>query len=557
MINFGTVRPGSLLRIPFDSFGADGQSITMTGLAAADIEVFKDGGTTARASDAGYTLDDTDGIDFAMLTGIHGFSIDLADNTTAGFYAAGSQYRVVVSAIDIDTQTVRFTAAIFTIGYPQAILNTTIATLASQTSFTLTAGPAEDDALNGMEVLIHDVASAVQLGRAVIADYTGSTKTVTLAAGTTFTVAASDNIAIMGPSPLMPLTAGRGLAVDSTGIADVNVEEWNATSVPAEHTAGYPVVTIKDGTGTGELDTTSGKVSPADGSISSATFAGGTLLDEAGIRAALGLTAANLETLITTVDTVVDTIAARLTATRAGYLDNLSGGAVATAAALTVIDDFLDTEIAAILAIAQKLDSALELDGSVYRFTINALEQAPAGGGGGSTDWTADERTAIRAILGIPASGTTPDDPTTGILDTIRDSTGTLQTSVNDLPTNAELATALASADDAVLTAIDALPTNAELATALGTADDAVLAAIAALSIPTTAAIADAVLDEVVEGTTTVRQLLRGYTAALLNILAGAATTTITVRDLANTKNRITMTVDADGNRSAVTLDLT
>jgi hypothetical protein len=46
-------------------------------------------------------------------------------------------------------------------------------------------------------------------------------------------------------------------------------------------------------------------------------------------------------------------------------------------------------------------------------------------GGGGIADWTADERTALRSILGIPASGTTPDDPTTGILDTIRDSVAT------------------------------------------------------------------------------------------------------------------------------------
>jgi hypothetical protein len=62
----------------------------------------------------------------------------------------------------------------------------------------------------------------------------------------------------------------------------------------------------------------------------------------------------------------------------------------------------------------------VELDGAVYRYTTNALEQAPSGGGG-STDWTSDERTAIRAILGIPTSGTTPTDPTTGILDAIRD----------------------------------------------------------------------------------------------------------------------------------------
>jgi len=57
--------------------------------------------------------------------------------------------------------------------------------------------------------------------------------------------------------------------------------------------------------------------------------------------------------------------------------------------------------------------------------------------------------------------------------------TAATQASVDDLPTNGELATALGTADDAVLTAIGDLPTNTELATALGTADDAVLAQIA------------------------------------------------------------------------------
>lgn len=45
---------------------------------------------------------------------------------------------------------------------------------------------------------------------------------------------------------------------------DVNVEEWNATAVPAEHTAGYPIVTIKDGTGTGEINTNAGAVALVD-----------------------------------------------------------------------------------------------------------------------------------------------------------------------------------------------------------------------------------------------------------------------------------------------------
>ena len=58
-------------------------------------------------------------------------------------------------------------------------------------------------------------------------------------------------------------------------------------------------------------------------------------------------------------------------------------------------------------------------------FSTAALANAPAGGGG-STDWTANERTAIRSILGIPTSGTTPTDPTVGILDTIRDTVGSI-----------------------------------------------------------------------------------------------------------------------------------
>lgn len=71
------------------------------------------------------------------------------------------------------------------------------------------------------------------------------------------------------------------------------------------------------------------------------------------------------------------------------------------------------------------------------------------------------------------------------------------------------------------------------------------------------AEIADAVLDEVIEGSTTLRQVLRGFAAALLSKASGLATTTAVYRDVGDTKDRITATVDASGNRSAVTLDLT
>ena len=89
------------------------------------------------------------------------------------------------------------------------------------------------------------------------------------------------------------------------------------------------------------------------------------------------------------------------------------------------------TEIANAVAATQalsRLDSMIESNGAgQFRFDTIALENAPAGGGGGGTDWTANERTAIRSILGIPTSGTTPADPTVGILDEIRDKTALIQ----------------------------------------------------------------------------------------------------------------------------------
>ena len=116
------VPAGDVLPVMFATFaGSTGASITMTGLAVTDIEIYKDGSTTQRASDAGYTLLDTDGIDFDSLTGIHGFSIDTGDNTDASFYTVGSWFTVVVSAVTVDSQTVSFIACAFRIMAAEAV----------------------------------------------------------------------------------------------------------------------------------------------------------------------------------------------------------------------------------------------------------------------------------------------------------------------------------------------------------------------------------------------------------------------------------------------------
>ena len=75
--------------------------------------------------------------------------------------------------------------------------------------------------------------------------------------------------------------------------------------------------------------------------------------------------------------------------------------------------------------------------------------------------------------------------------------------------------------------------------------------------VPLSAAAVDAVIDEVVEGSITVRQALRLILSVAAGKSAGGGGSTITFRDMADSKNRISATVDANGNRTAVTRDAT
>jgi len=67
----------------------------------------------------------------------------------------------------------------------------------------------------------------------------------------------------------------------------------------------------------------------------------------------------------------------------------------------------------------------------------------------------------------------------------------------------------------------------------------------------------DEILDltDGVENGSTVREALRIILAALAGKISGAGSSTITIRDINDTKDRITATVDASGNRTAITYD--
>lgn len=67
----------------------------------------------------------------------------------------------------------------------------------------------------------------------------------------------------------------------------------------------------------------------------------------------------------------------------------------------------------------------------------------------------------------------------------------------------------------------------------------------------------DDILDDAIgDSTVTVRQALKAAVAALAGKLSGAGTTTVSIRNVADDTNVIVATVDATGNRSAVTLTL-
>lgn len=86
--------------------------------------------------------------------------------------------------------------------------------------------------------------------------------------------------------------------------------------------------------------------------------------------------------------------------------------------------------------------------------------------------------------------------------------------------------------------------------------DDIAAANLSTLAANSAAALMD--LANGVETGLTPRQALRLIVAALAGKLSGAATTSVVIRNaVADSKARITATVDADGNRTAITTDVT
>lgn len=138
------------------------------------------------------------------LPGVLGTPTDLGGGATLADNAADMAGATFSSSTDSQEAIRNRGDAAWTTGaggdVPQLLNNTTIATLASQTSFTLTAGSADDDAYNNSIIVVTDQSTSTQIAFGTISDYVGSTKTVTLSADPAiFTMAVGDTVDIIAP----------------------------------------------------------------------------------------------------------------------------------------------------------------------------------------------------------------------------------------------------------------------------------------------------------------------------------------------------------------------
>lgn len=305
---------------------------------------------------------------------------------------------------------------------------------------------------------------------------------------------------------LLPSNFG-SLAISSSGIVQADVRQYGGSN--GTFTSGAPTVRLSTGTGTGQISLSSGAVtagtvndktgySIGSGGITSASFANDAITAAAAasdfgseIRTGLATSSA-----VSTLQSDVTTLMGRLTTTRAGYLDKLNiSGNVASQASVDTVDDVVD----GIKVWTDRLGTAMESDGEVYRFTANALEQAPSGEGGGSN---------ITQIEGEDATD-------------VLDARITAMLATYDPPTREELASDIQS----ILEVINALHN-------LSVAD-----------------IRDMVIEDAGEGVS-----LGCALAVILADAAGDVTTTgasSTFRDVSGSETRITGTVSSNGNRLA------
>jgi hypothetical protein len=258
---------------------------------------------------------------------------------------------------------------------PQLLQSTTIATLASQVSFTLTAGSTDDDAYNGAVVVVTDAVTSTQKAVGSVSDYTGSTKTVTLSADPgIFTMAVGDTIDVIANASTAPTAAANAVAVwDAVQAAHVTAGSFGEmateiASVLVDTTeigaAGAGLTALATAANLATVDTV---VDGIQTDLDNATDGLGAI--KADTAAILIDTGTTLPATLTTIDTVVDGIQTDLSNATDGL------GAIKTDTAAILVDTAttipatiatIDTNVDAIL-----VDTGTTLDAAIAVIDAN------------------------------------------------------------------------------------------------------------------------------------------------------------------------------------------
>jgi len=242
--------------------------------------------------------------------------------------------------------------------------------------------------------------------------------------------------------------------------------------------------------------------------------------------------------------------------------------AVSTRSTLTqaqVVSDstpFLGASVAAIKAKTDNLPATPAAVGSLMGLADDAITAAKiAAGAITSSEAPALANLDAAVSTRLAAAGYTA--PANSDITAIKAKTDNLPSDPADESLlEAAIATRLASAgytapDNAGIGAIKAKTDNLPADPADESSLQAAIAtrAQAGDAMTLTSGAVDAILDEAVEGTVTLRQALRVVLSVLAGKVSGAPTGPLVYRDLGDTKARVTGVVDVNGNRTSVTVD--
>lgn len=275
-------------------------------------------------------------------------------------------------------------------GLNSGILNQGTAAGIANGTITLASGHGLSGLASAMVVLLSGTAAA---GKSRIITYSGS--------GDVFNVDPAWNDAgettpsgtisyIVVPLPPTPTSA----------VPAVDVVKWKGQTAATVDSNGYPKVTVKAGTGTGELNLSAGVV---DANV---TKFGGTNATASGGRPEVNTS----HIAGSAVSTSSAQLGVNVVNWKGSAAPNMTGDAYArlgAPAGASVSADIaaVKSDSGAVKTVTDKLDDTLEdQGGGTYGFTEAALQEAPAGGGGGGGgDATEAKQDQILALLGTPS----------------------------------------------------------------------------------------------------------------------------------------------------------